>query len=178
MGGAHPPPTGGLGGVIQTCGELTATNIEGPFFTANSPERNDIRAGLPGPRLELTGTVFDSNCRPIPGALVDFWQADADGGYDTVGDIFRGHQLTSDGGTYSLSSIIPGRYLNGSQYRPSHIHVKVTAGQRTLTTQLYFPDDPYNEIDPFIDFGLIVNVTGSQGEVTLATFDFYIPLDV
>ena len=47
--------------------------------------------------------------------------------------------------------MLPGRYLNGAQYRPAHVHVKVSAaGHVPLTTQLYFPDDPYNAIDPFI----------------------------
>ncbi len=178
LGGAPPFASGGLGGGPLTCGELTATNIEGPFFLPNSPERMDIRSGELGPPLVLTGTVYDATCAPIHGALLDFWQADGDGSYDTDGTALRGHQSTLEDGSYRLSTIVPGRYLNGSQYRPAHIHVKVTAFQRTLTTQLYFPNDPYNEVDPFIDFGLIVDVTSGEGDVMLARFDFYVPTDV
>ena len=60
-------------------------------------------------------------------------------------------------GSYSFKTIIPGHYLNGSQYRPAHIHVTVTAaGHKSLTTQLYFEGDPYNSIDPFIEDSLIM----------------------
>jgi hypothetical protein len=42
----------------------------------------------------------------------------------------------------------PGKYPNGSNYRPSHIHFKITPpGFDTLTTQLYFEGDPYIEGD-------------------------------
>jgi hypothetical protein len=42
-----------------------------------------------------------------------------------------------------FETILPGKYLNGSQYRPSHIHFKITPpGFPTLITQLYFQGDP------------------------------------
>ena len=45
---------------------------------------------------------------------------------------------------------MPGRYLNGNQYRPSHIHFRVTAPDHVeLVTQLYFQGDPYIPIDPW-----------------------------
>jgi protocatechuate 3,4-dioxygenase beta subunit len=166
--------TAGMGGKGATCGEFTTSNIEGPFFLPDSPERTDIRLSLSGPRLRLRGKVMGPDCEPIAGALVDFWQADEDGAYDVTGDTFRGHQTTDRDGNYVLESIIPGRYLNGAQYRPAHIHVKVGARGGVLTTQLYFPDDPFNDIDPFIDFSLIVNVV-QAGEVTEASFDFVLP---
>jgi catechol 1,2-dioxygenase len=53
--------------------------------------------------------------------------------------------------------VVPGRYLNGREYRPAHIHIKVAApGFAPLTTQLYFPGDPYNARDPFFLPGLLV----------------------
>lgn len=162
-----------MGGASATCGEFTVSNIEGPFFAPNSPERTNIRGTLPGQRLLLRGKVLDPDCRPVAGAIVDFWQADEDGAYDTTGDTFRGHQVTDDDGNYVLESIVPGRYLNGATYRPAHVHVKVGARGGVLTTQLYFPDDPFNESDPFIDSRLIVDVVG-EGEQTEARFDFVI----
>lgn len=173
-GGTVEPPLGGMGGVPRTCGELTRTNIEGPFFLAGSPERTDLRGELPGFPLLLSGVVYDTACEPLTGALVDFWQADETGAYDRTGSTFRGHQFTSDSGAYTLSSIIPGRYLNGSVYRPAHLHVKVIAAGHTLTTQLYFPDDPFNEDDAFFLPELVVRVE-EAGDLLVAHFDFYVP---
>jgi protocatechuate 3,4-dioxygenase beta subunit len=164
---------GAAGG--PTCGELTATNIEGPFFQESSPERTNIRGALPGHRLTLTGVVQGPDCKPIAGALVDFWQADEDGAYDNEGNTFRGHQLTDGAGQYTLETIIPGRYLNGAQFRPAHIHVKVSAGGQTLTTQLYFPADPFNDVDAFIDFSLLVAINEESADKTAASFDFVLP---
>ncbi len=173
-GGETANGIGGQGGASRTptCGESTAANIEGPFFQLGSPERTNIRAEEPGPRLLLTGIVTGLDCRPIEGALLDFWQADEDGVYDNEGAGFRGFQYTNARGEYELQTIIPGRYLNGSQFRPAHIHVKVTVGEVTLTTQLYFPGDPFNEVDAFIDFSLIVHVDEQRDDVTFASYDF------
>src|SRR5690606_34392367 len=99
------------------------------------------------------------------GAVLDFWQADDDGGYDNDGVadppagefVLRGKVESDAAGGFSLKTIIPGHYLNGNQYRPAHIHVTVSApGFASLTTQLYFEGDPYNEIDPFIIDSLIM----------------------
>jgi len=67
---------------------------------------------------------------------------------------------------------VPGRYLNGAQYRPAHVHVKVSApGFLPLTTQLYFPGDPYNAVDPFTVCSLIMRVA-DEGGLKRASFDF------
>lgn len=166
---------GGLGGMPRTCGDLTAANIEGPFYLAGSPQRTDIRGAEPGPRAIISGVVYDTNCRPIPGALIDFWQANEAGAYDVDGNTFRGHQVTSEGGAYTLSTIVPGRYLNGSRYRPAHLHAKVIVPGYRLTTQLYFPEDPFNEGDAFFLQELVVRVVESRSDELIAAFDFYLP---
>ncbi len=57
-------------------------------------------------------------------------------------------------------------------YRPAHIHVKVSApGHAPLTTQLYFPEDPYNAGDPFIDRSLIMEVSPDRNALG-ARYDF------
>ena len=49
-----------------------------------------------------------------------------------------------------MSTVKSGWYLNGSAFRPSHIHVKVyVEGVEKLTTQLYFAEDPYLADDPW-----------------------------
>jgi protocatechuate 3,4-dioxygenase beta subunit len=161
-------------GPTPTCGNVTAANIEGPFFTPSSPPRTDLtEAGMIGQRLQITGQVFDVDCVPLVGATLDFWQADDAGGYDEVGFDLRGHQFSDSDGRYQLDTIIPGHYLNGAQFRPAHIHVKATApGFGVLTTQLYFAGDEFNDKDPFIVDSLIMQITDGDGGRKDAVFDF------
>lgn len=151
----------------------TDDNIEGPFFKPSSPERSDlVEAGMGGVRITIRGRVFGTGCGIVlAGAVLDFWQADDTGAYFDVK--LRGHQIATADGHYALHTIIPGHYLNGSQYRPAHVHVKVQApGYPLLTTQLYFEGDPYNAIDPFIKDGLIMHVDDAAGGEKAAQFDF------
>ncbi len=178
VGAGGAPGSGGEGGALPTCGRVTAPNIEGPFFKPSSPERSDLReVGTTGVLLELRGTVYGADCAPLAGAILDFWQADETGAYDNAGSTYRGHQTTDAQGRYTLLSIVPGRYLNGATYRPAHIHVKAAgAGTMLLTTQLYFPDDPYNAGDAFIVPSLIMDVTEQASGLLVASFDFVLPL--
>lgn len=148
-------------------GDRTIEQIEGPYFKPNSPLRTDITDGA-GTRLVISGYVYGRNCRPISGALLDFWQADNAGNYDNVTYRFRGHQFSDANGHYQLTGIIPGLYPG----RTRHVHVKVQApGGPILTTQLYFPNEPRNATDSIYDPRLLMNVqTGNPGKV--ATFDF------
>lgn len=140
-----------------SCGAKTESNIEGPFFKKNAPNRITFDQNI-GANISIVGQVVDTRCRPVPGATVEFWQADYKGTYDNNGFNMRGTQKTSATGHYFLHTIEPGRYLNGHQYRPAHIHVKIsTNGRVRLTTQLYFPSDPYNGIDPFFKKSLLLN---------------------
>jgi len=124
--------------------DVTPAQTEGPFFTAYSPERTNIRADASGTKLLLTGTVVTTDCKPVGKALVDFWQADAAGTYDNSGFGFRGHQFTDAQGRYQLEAVVPGLYPG----RTRHVHVKVQApGGRILTTQLYFPGEARNASD-------------------------------
>ena len=140
----------------------TADNIEGPFFKAGAPHRAqlaDARTG--GVAMYLAGRVLGADCRALAGATLDVWQADARGAYDLRGWNLRGRLTTDAHGAWSVSSILPGRYLNGSRYRPRHVHLKLTApGHRALTTQLYFPGDEYNAGDPWFDPSLLIAADG------------------
>ena len=169
---------GGGGGPTPTC-EETEEDIEGPFYTSGAPFVKEALPGLDGldggVYLRLSGFVRSaSDCAPIDGAILDIWQADDDGAYDDQGFVLRGRVRTDEEGRYEIDTIIPGHYLNGAQYRPAHIHVKVSApGHALLTTQLYFPDDPYNEIDPWFDERLLIAISPGEG-LDFGTFDFSI----
>jgi protocatechuate 3,4-dioxygenase beta subunit len=147
----------------------TLSQTEGPFFSPDTPRRRSLlQDGMRGERLTLTGVVVDTRCRPIPRALLDFWQADANGDYDLDGYRLRGHQFTDRRGRYQLRTIVPALYTG----RTRHIHVKAQRpGGEVLTTQLYFPREPANRTDPIFDAALLMNVRRA-GAARRATFRF------
>ena len=158
----------------ETCSSIaTAENIEGPFYKRGATSRSVLVAPEDdGERLVISGTVSSTKCERLAKATIDVWQANVKGDYDLDGFRFRGRMAADAQGRWRVRTIVPGRYLNGRRYRPAHIHVKVSApGFDTLTTQLYFDGDPYNEGDPFIDPSLIMQ-TSVEKKVRRAMFDF------
>ena len=121
-----------------------------------------------GTRIVVTGTVLSTRCRPVSGALLDFWQADDQGRYDNAGFRLRGHQFADDQGRYRLETIVPGLYTG----RTRHIHVRVQAPNGpVLTTQLYFPDEPGNRSDFIFRPELVMAVRDETG-VKTGVFNF------
>jgi catechol 1,2-dioxygenase len=148
-------------------GDLTESTVEGPFHLVASPPRalgdsiDDMGSGEP---CLVTGRVVDDGGRPVAGAAVDVWQADADGFYDVqrpdeVAPLNLRGLFTADAdGAFRFRTIVPrhypiptdgpvGRLLAATgrhPFRPAHVHVEVTApGVRTLTTHLFVAGDPY-----------------------------------
>ncbi|MET9441687.1 carbohydrate-binding protein [Streptomyces sp. NPDC006610] len=148
----------------------TPDQMEGPYFKPNSPLRTSlVTPGVPGARLTVTGHVLGRDCAPLPGVLLDFWQADNAGAYDMAGHAFRGHQFTNGAGAFVLHTIVPGLYPG----RTRHIHVKAQApGEPVLTTQLYFPGEPRNSTDALFDPELLMNVRDAGGGARAGVFDF------
>jgi protocatechuate 3,4-dioxygenase beta subunit len=144
--------------------EMTPAVTEGPYFTPNSPEKSSLlEQGMKGTKLTLVGYVVSTTCIPVAHALLDFWQADADGQYDNKGFTLRGHQYTDDKGKFTLETIVPGLYPG----RTRHIHVKVQAPNGpVLTSQLFFPNEAGNAKDGIYNKALLMeiksNADGSQ----------------
>jgi protocatechuate 3,4-dioxygenase beta subunit len=153
----------------KTCGAATPSQTEGPYYKPNTPMRASLlEPGMLGTKLVIEGSVLTTGCKPVPRAILDFWQADATGRYDNAGYRLRGHQLTDESGRYRLETIVPAEYPG----RTRHIHVKIQApGQPALTTQLYFPDGAENRRDSIFDPALVMRVRDADGG-RLATFDF------
>ena len=133
---------------------LTTDDILGPFYRADAPHRTDMRmAGDAGSPLVVTGSVYADDCiTPLSGTQIDVWQADGAGGYDNDSEAYRFRSRLNAGedGEYTFKTNIPGKYLNGSQLRPSHIHFRVTVDSyRELISQVYFKDDPEIAADPW-----------------------------
>jgi hypothetical protein len=121
-GGGNPLADCKMRGPTDGC-YITEDNILGPFYKAGAPFENDLADGLDGDLMLIQGTVFGCDCvTPLAGAIVDVWQADAEGAYDNEGFILRGKIETDEDGKYSFVTVKPGWYLNGAQYRPAHIH--------------------------------------------------------
>jgi protocatechuate 3,4-dioxygenase beta subunit len=128
--------------------EPTTADILGPYYRTNSPLRSDIvPEDDPDPNtIRIAGRVLDVDCRPLANAFVELWQAGGDGEYDNISPDFkyRGTFVTDADGTYFFRTVWPGHYLNGSQFRPAHLHFRVTrAGYKSIITQLYFEGDEY-----------------------------------
>lgn len=161
--------------------EPTPEQIEGPFYRLFSTTKSTLReAGMGGTPLELSGRVLDRRGKPLANALLDFWQCDDGGVYDTRGFRLRGHQFTDGDGRYRLSTIVPGLYPG----RTRHIHVKLqptgadtpeNPGMLNLTTQVYFPGEARNEKDELFDPALLVAVDRA-GDGQVARFDFVLDL--
>ena len=157
--------------LTQTCDDgdddPTPAQTEGPYFKPSSPERRTLaEPGQVGTPLTITGRVVTPACSPIAGALLDFWQADHNGQYDTAGFRLRGHQYTDRDGRFSVTTIVPGLYTG----RTRHLHVKAQAPNHPpLTTQLYFPGEPRNTRDSLFTPALLLNPD--------ATFTFVLQAD-
>jgi len=123
---------------------LTPELTEGPYYIAGEKLRRDIREGHPGALLALRlGIVNASTCKPIKGAAVDIWHADAAGNYSGFGGgaasrtFLRGVQKTDKNGLAVFTTIYPGWYRG----RAVHIHVKVHVGGNVVHTgQIFFSD--------------------------------------
>jgi protocatechuate 3,4-dioxygenase beta subunit len=120
----------------------------------------------------LTGFALSTACKPVAGALLDFWQADDHGVYDNQGYRLRGHQFSDADGRYRLETIVPGLYPG----RTRHIHVKVQVPNRpALTTQVYFPDEAQNEDDFLFRADLLMKIRNAGG-AREGRFDFVLKL--
>ncbi len=144
----------------------------GPFYTENPPLVTDgkiAKSDETGQRIRISGRVTNLDCTEIlAGTIIDVWHANDAGEYDNNGYNLRGKVIANANGFYMFETILPGKYLNGSQYRPSHIHFKITPpGYPTLTTQLYF------EGDTSIPDDAAASITSGQYDAT----NRIIPLD-
>src|SRR5688572_2183302 len=85
------PDNGGLSAALPPtagCAEtdVTESQIEGPFYTPNTPLRADLRERATfGTPLVIQGRVLSTDCRLIAGAVLDFWSCDGAGVYDNDG---------------------------------------------------------------------------------------------
>jgi protocatechuate 3,4-dioxygenase beta subunit len=147
-------------------------SLDGPVFGESALAESDgdltrqHEGEAIGERITVSGRVVDEDGRPMRGALVEVWQANACGRYAHEVDQHPapldpnfsggGRVLTDDEGRYRFVTIKPGPYPWGNHpnaWRPAHIHFSVfgRAFTQRLVTQMYFPGDPLFPYDPIFN---------------------------
>ena len=145
--------------VIPSCVVRPALT-EGPYFVDAMLNRSDIRVEpsdesvVEGKLLKIKFVVSDvteGTCKPLAGAQVDVWHADANGTYSGVDDpgfdtsdllFLRGYQITDEYGVAEFINIYPGWYSS----RAVHIHFKIRTDPESdtgyeFTSQFFFDEE-------------------------------------
>jgi hydroxyquinol 1,2-dioxygenase len=148
----------------------TPATVLGPFHIEGSPELGygaDMSNGLPGTPLYIHGTVRNVGGEPVAGAVLDVWQADAEGLYESqVAGVdearLRAKYTSREDGSYCVRTIAPLGYsipMDGpvgeligrtdiSPFRPAHIHFLIKVpGYEPLITHLFEEGAPYLDSD-------------------------------
>ncbi|MGK0361878.1 MAG: protocatechuate 3,4-dioxygenase beta subunit [Bradymonadia bacterium] len=181
---------------------LTAAQTRGPFYPSTPPRESDADltrlAGQPraqGAIIEVRGRVIDLQGRPLPGAQVELWQANAAGRYNhpadraSSGALDAGFQgwgkvIANGDGGFRFLSIVPGSYLAARDWRrPPHLHFKIGATDgRTVTTQTYFGGDALNAKDGILQAlsaaeqrGVIIDFKPGDSGAQVGHVDFILP---
>lgn len=151
----------------------TLSEMTGPVFGHDmlGPLDDDLIANFAkdgdpiGQRIIVQGRVLDEDGRPVPGALIEVWQANAGGRYRHRKETYLapldpnfggcGRTISAEDGSYRFRTIKPGPYPwpNGpNDWRPAHIHFSIFGhgfAQR-LITQMYFEGDPLIWLCPIV----------------------------
>lgn len=154
--------------------QQTETEMTGPAFGHDllGPLDDDLIQNYAepgqlaqGPRIVVHGKLQDEDGRPLPGNLIEVWQANAGGRYRHKKDGYQapldpnfggcGRCITGDDGGYRFRTILPGPYPwpnGGNDWRPAHIHFSVFGDgfAQRLITQMYFEGDPHIAICPIV----------------------------
>jgi transcriptional regulator GlxA family with amidase domain/protocatechuate 3,4-dioxygenase beta subunit len=143
-------------------GEATETTREARRILEKHPFAGAIALappGEPGTPLVVAGVVRDESGRPIAGATLHVFHADATGAYtamkamDEPNARLQGWVTTDASGRYELRTVRPGGYAEprpdvsadagDERWIPQHVHVEVGApGRETRRLQMVFDDDP------------------------------------
>ena len=124
---------------------------DGGHYRPGAPAKETLlEPGVTGARLVISGYVLFPDCRAVPGAVLDVWQADAEGRYDDTGWRLRGVLHSDAAGRYAIETIVPG----GVDGEAPVVHVKASeaVGGRVVTTAVPI-DEPAVRFDVVIEVG-------------------------
>lgn len=118
-------------------GEMTL----GPFFPREFAQgANDLTVldgrRVPGEVIEITGRVTQLDGKPLDNLVLEIWQADSQGGFDSTDFFGWGRAATDADGVYRFRTIKPGAY----EGRAPHINVLLLYSglMRQLQTVMFF----------------------------------------
>ncbi|GAC1402236.1 MAG: protocatechuate 3,4-dioxygenase subunit alpha [Candidatus Velthaea sp.] len=169
----------------------------GPFFRygLDRPAWRDLASAVSAAqRIAIAGRVRDGADAPVPDALIEIWQANADGRYahpadrdarGTDGFIGFGRACTDAEGRFSFSTVMPGPVPGpGGAPQAPHINVSVFArGLLTrLVTRIYFADRAeQNALDPVLrsiadEAVRATLIAPARRDAEVVTYDFSIVL--
>ena len=158
--------------MINTRGGATEGSNLGPFYLDDAPVKElgaDLAEGRDGVSILVHGIVRDTLGNPLPGAVLDTWQADSSGTYP-IQEQERGQdkydlraKLTTDAqGRYYYTTVLPKPYTvpydgpvgdllragNRHAWRAAHLHYIIRAkGMRSITTEVFFENTEYVDND-------------------------------
>lgn len=158
--------------MINTRGGATEGSNLGPFYLDDAPNKElgaDLGDGREGVSVLVHGKVTDSLHKPLPGAIVDTWQADSSGTYPIQEQQqgqdkydLRGIFQTNEEGEYYYTTVLPKPYTvpydgpvgdllragNRHAWRAAHFHYIVRApGMSSITTEVFFENTEYIDND-------------------------------
>lgn len=142
----------------------TPSQTVGPFFHFGLKFDNVlVDDQTRGQRILLTGRVLDGDSQPVPDAMIEIWQPDAQGIFNSPADLrhehvdphFRGagRTETRPAGKFTFKTIKPGRVpWTDHQEQSPHINVRLFARGMLLhvNTRIYFSDEVSNATDPVL----------------------------
>lgn len=157
--------------------QATTWQTVGPFFRIGLQwlnKDNLVAEGVSGERVTIQGRVLDGDGVPVPDAMLEIWQANAQGKYahpeDTQAKLLEprftgyGRVPTNDEGVFRFTTIKPGP-VPGPDGKDQAPHILVSVFMRGLLTRLitriYFPDEPRNAND------YVLNLVEPQRRSTL-----------
>jgi protocatechuate 3,4-dioxygenase, beta subunit len=148
---------------------LTLSEQTGPaaaeLFSVGPMDLSRKAADAPkatGQLIQITGRITDEDGSPMPGAVIEIWQANSAGKYVHEMDRHNapidpnftgeGRLVTDAEGQFQFFSIKPGAYPvleSGWWWRPPHIHFSILgrSWMDRFVTQIFFPGEPLNETD-------------------------------
>jgi protocatechuate 3,4-dioxygenase alpha subunit len=139
----------------------------GPFFHLGCTDRDSVGSLVSvetkGELIQLKVCVLDGDGVPVPDAMIEIWQANAEGKYNHPDDPQRavldssfsgfGRLPTNQDGCCIFETIIPGQVAaNEGGKQASHFNISVFARGilKRLATRAYFAGDPALATDPVI----------------------------
>ena len=147
---------------------VTPQEMLGPFYPEHPLQDHDFdltringrRSRARGEVIEIVGRVLQRNGNPVQHAAIEVWQANAAGKYRHPDDMnpapldpdFQGYArlLSGADGSFRILTVKPGSYPAPIGIRTPHVHFEIRSQEFRLATQIYFPDEPLNAVDPLL----------------------------